>query len=69
MFAVLPEMEAESDRRTASDGAAFLGIPHGRDSPPMIEITLDTNMMAQFAGTGRRLRSLHLERPDPRILI
>jgi hypothetical protein len=49
MFGVLPEMEAESDRRTASDGAAFLGVPHGRDSPPMIEITLHTNMMAQFA--------------------
>jgi hypothetical protein len=53
MFGVLPEMEAGSDRRTASDGAAFLGLPHGRDSPPMIEITLHTNMMVQITGTGR----------------
>ena len=49
MFGVLPEMEAESDRRTASDGAAFLVLTRGRDSPPMIEITPHTNMMAQFA--------------------
>jgi hypothetical protein len=69
MFGVLPEMEAESDRRTGSDGAAFVGVPHGRGSSPMIEITLHMNMMVQITGTGRRLRSLHLERPDPRISI